>query len=435
MNYDDAVNYIHSLLKFGIRPGLSGMGALLSCLGNPEKELKYVHIAGTNGKGSVSTAVSNIMIEAGYRVGLYTSPYVTDFLERVQFGGKPVARQLFADNVRKVKSVVGKLNSEGVTVTEFEALTAAAFLCYKELECDLVVLEVGLGGRLDATNVIPTPYVNVITSLSIDHCAILGDTIEKIAYEKCGIVKENSNVVTSFGQPDGALKVIKNTVHEKNGSLIIPDEKDIKIINSDIFGTHFIYKGKKYTVRMSGLHQIKNAVCAVEAANVLKKYFSVTDKNIADGIAKTVLPARIEIISQKPLVILDGGHNEDGAKAFFDTVSPCFNNKGKTIVVSGMMADKAVEKSLAPLMKACDVFIAVTPDNPRAMKAEELAKIASKYCNDVYCEQTVERAFEKYLPYITENDILCVVGSLYLAGEARPLLLKKYAKDEFSFFD
>ena len=184
MIYTEAVDYIHSLLKFGIRPGLSGMDALLRLLGNPHKGLKYVHVAGTNGKGSTSTAISNVLIEAGYRVGLYTSPYVTHFLERVQFCGKPVNEDIFAESVEKVKSAVTELENEGITITEFEALTAAAFLCYKELCCDVVVLEVGLGGRLDATNIIEKPLVNIITSLSIDHSAILGDTIEEIAFEK-----------------------------------------------------------------------------------------------------------------------------------------------------------------------------------------------------------------------------------------------------------
>ena len=200
MNYIESVNYIHSLLKFGIRPGLFGMDALLRLLGEPHRNLKYVHVAGTNGKGSTSTAISNVLTEAGYRVGLYTSPFVTDFLERVQFCGMPVDKNLFALSVEKVKNAVGKLEKENIVITEFEALTAAAFLCYKELECDAVVLEVGLGGRLDATNVIENPLVNVITSLSVDHSAILGSTVEEIAFEKCGIIKNGSKVVTSANQ-------------------------------------------------------------------------------------------------------------------------------------------------------------------------------------------------------------------------------------------
>ena len=392
MNYIEAVKYIHSLLKFGIRPGLNGMDALLHFLGSPQKDLKYVHVAGTNGKGSTSTAISNVFTDAGYKVGLYTSPYVTDFLERVQFCGKPIDKGLFAENVEKVKIAVEALEKDGVTITEFEALTASAFLCYKALECDVVVLEVGLGGRLDATNIINTPLVNVITSLSVDHSAILGNTIEEIAFEKCGTIKENGNVVCSFGQPEGALKVIEKTVKEKNNTLTIPCESDIKIQKSDIFGTDFVYKNQVYSVKMAGEHQVKNMTCVIEACNILKRYFNLTDDNIKSGIAETILPARVEIISEKPLVILDGGHNEDGAKAFYNAVLPELEKKSRVIVIAGMMADKAVENSLKPLMLKTDVFFAVTPDNPRAMKAHDLAEIASKYSKQVFTVQNIKEA-------------------------------------------
>lgn len=431
MNYNDSVNYIHSLFKFGIRPDLFGMGALLSYLGNPEKDLKCVHIAGTNGKGSTSTAVSNIGIEAGYNVGLYTSPYVSEFLERIQFNGKPIDKTLFAESVEKVKTAVEKLSGNGIAITEFEALTATAFLSFKELGCDFVVLEVGLGGRYDATNIISTPLVNVITSLSIDHSAILGDTVEKIAMEKCGTIKENSTVITSVGQPSGALEVIKATSKDKNAFLIIPDENSIKMTKTDIFGTEFEYKNKKYFVSMMGYHQVKNMVCAIETAEILKKNFDISESDIVNGISKTVLPARVEIISKSPLVILDGGHNEDGAKAFYDAVSPILKTKRKVITIAGMMADKAVEGSLKPLVSASDTFVAVTPENPRAMKAEELSRIAEKYCDDVSSVSSVVDAVREASQNIEENDVLCVVGSLYLAGEVRGELLKIFSKEKF----
>lgn len=424
MNYIEAVKYIHSLLKFGVRPGLVGMDALLHFLGNPHKGLKYVHVAGTNGKGSTSTAISNVFTDAGYRVGLYTSPYVTDFLERVQFCGKPVDKAIFAENVEKVKTAVEALEKEGFIITEFEALTAAAFLCYKELECDIVILEVGLGGRLDATNVIEAPLVNVITSLSIDHSAILGDTVEKIAFEKCGTIKENGNVVCSFGQPDDAISVIEETVKAKNNALIIPCEKDIKILKSDIFGTAFLYKNIEYFVKMAGEHQLKNMTCVIEACEILKEYFKITENNIKNGISKTILPARVEIISKKPLVILDGGHNEDGAKAFYNAVLPELRNKTRVIVIAGMMADKAVEESLKPLMKITDVFLAVTPDNPRAMKALELAQIAKKYSKQVFSVESVKEAAKIACAAADDNTAVLVVGSLYLAGEIRETLLE-----------
>lgn len=424
MNYEQAVNYIHSLLKFGIRPGLSRMDALLALLGNPHKNGKFVHVAGTNGKGSVSTAISNVLVESGLRVGLYTSPYVTDFLERVQFNGAPIEKSVFAENVSKVKNAVDELNENGVEITEFEALTATALLCYKAYNCDVVVLEVGLGGRLDATNVIGTPLVNVITSLSLDHTAILGDTVEKIAFEKCGTIKENGRVVCSCGQPQGALGVIKNICTERHNSLTVPDEKMINVKSSDIFGTVFEYKNIEYSAAMPGAHQLKNMTAVIEACEILKDYFEISDENIKRGIAKTVLPARVEVVSKQPLVILDGGHNADGAAAFFAALEPALIGRGKLYVVAGMMADKAVENSLAPLMKRCDGFYAVTPANPRAMKASELAGMAGKYCDDVHCADSPCEAVTAAFSALKENDTLCVVGSLYLAGEVRGELLK-----------
>ncbi len=424
MNFTESVNYIHSLLKFGVRPGLAGMNALLHFLGNPHKCLKYVHVAGTNGKGSTSTAVSNVLINAGYNVGLYTSPYVSHFLERVQFNGAPVDEVVFARNVEKVRNAVNELENSGTIITEFEALTATAFLCFNELECDVVVLEVGLGGRLDATNVIETPIVNIITSLSLDHTAILGSTIEEIAFEKCGTLKENAAVVCSMGQPEEALKVVKKTVSSVNGSLVIPEESNVFVLKSDIYGTEFMYKGEAYKTPMSGVHQVKNMTCVIEACNVLKSNFNISSQNIKNGIEKTVLPARVEILSKNPLVILDGGHNEDGAKAFYEAVKGEITKKERVIVIAGMMADKAVESSLMPLMKKTDVFFAVTPENPRAMKAHELAGIAIKYSEKVFTVENIKQAVNISLAAADEKTAIFVVGSLYLAGEIRDYLIE-----------
>ncbi len=428
MNYVESVNYIHSLLKFGIRPGLSGMNALLSYLGNPQKNCEYVHIAGTNGKGSTSTAVSNILISAGYSVGLYTSPFVSDFLERVQFNGSPVDKFLFAKCVTEVKCGVEKCEADDIIITEFEALTAAAFLCFKNLNCDIVCLEVGLGGRLDATNVIPTPLVNVITSLSIDHIGVLGDTIEKIAYEKCGTIKNNGVVVSSFGQPSDALSVIKNTSKEKNCELIIPDEKNIKLIKTDLYGTKFLYDNFEYETNLTGLHQLKNMTCAIETAKILKRKFTLTEQNIFEGILKTKLPARVEILCKKPLVILDGGHNEDGAKAFFDAVKSVFSQGKRVFTLAGMMGDKDVETSLKSLFSNSYKVFCVTPQNPRAMKCSELEKIASKYCSKTCVFDSAIAGVKFALSEINENDVLFCVGSLYLAGEIRTELIESLKK-------
>ncbi len=425
MIYTEAVDYIHSLLKFGIRPGLSGMDALLRLLGNPHNDLEFIHVAGTNGKGSTSTAISNVMIDAGYKVGLYTSPYVSEFLERVQFCGKPVCKDIFAQSVENVKSGVETLQTEGITITEFEALTAAALMCFKALQCDIVVLEVGLGGRLDATNVIKTPLANVITSLSIDHASILGDTIEEIAFEKCGTIKSNGKVVCSYGQPEGALKVVKDTCQKNNCTLVIPGESDIKVLKSDLFGTDFLYKDKEYSTALSGLHQLKNMTCVIEACSILSEKFSVTCENVFNGIKATTLPARVEVLSQKPLIVLDGGHNEDGAKAFFDVIKGYLQDKSRVVVMAGMMADKNVEASLKSLMSSCGTFVSVTPENPRAMSCLELSQIAEKYCPSVKSFHKATEGVDYCLSELTGDKIFLVVGSLYLAGEVREHIIEK----------
>ena len=247
---------------------------------------------------------------------------------------------------------------------------------------------------------------------------------EEIAFEKCGTIKENGNVVCSFGQPDGAIKVIQKTVNEKNNTLTIPCESDVEILKSDIFGTEFTYKNNTYFVKMAGEHQVKNMTCVIEACNVLKKYFEVSDENIKAGISETILPARVEIISKKPLVVLDGGHNEDGAKAFYNAILPELENKSRVVVIAGMMADKAVEDSLKPLMLKTDVFFAVTPDNPRAMKAHDLAEIASKYSKQVFTVGNIKEAVKISYAAADENTAVLVVGSLYLAGEIRETLLE-----------
>lgn len=423
MNYPESLDYIHSLLKFGIRPGLARMDTLLALLGNPHEGMKYVHVAGTNGKGSVSTAVSCILTSAGYKTGLYTSPYVTDFLERVQFNGKPVEKALFAESVAEVKEKIDIMNSRGEDITEFEALTAAAFLCYKKLGCDIVVLEVGLGGRLDATNVIPAPLVNIITSLSLDHTAILGDTIEKIAFEKCGTVKDGGSVVSAANQPEEALAVIKKTAAERGNSLVVPDLTECGLLSSSIRGIEFSYKGKRYQTSMPGYHQLINMTAVIEAANILKdKGFALSDEHICGGIAAAKLPARCEVIADEPLVILDGGHNEDGARAFYNMLVPALEGRAKLYVIAGMLADKAVEASLKRLCSRADVFIAVTPKNPRAMQSTELCSLASQYCGNTLAFNDVSEAISYVKPLLTERDTLCVVGSLYLAGEARVFL-------------
>lgn len=415
MNYTQAVEYIHSLQKFGIRPGLSRMDAVLCALGNVQDTLRFVHVAGTNGKGSTATAVARSLSCAGYKTGLYTSPYVVDFLERVQVDGSPVQRELFAGCVTRVKEASAVLAED--SLTEFEAITCAALLCYAQAGCDVVVLETGLGGRLDATNVIKNPMLCIITSISLDHTAILGDTLAKIAYEKCGIIKHGVNVICSPCQPAQALEVIKDTVQLRGCTLTVPDEAAACIIKSDITGSEFLYDNSQWRVNMAGEHQVRNMLCVIEALKLLKEYCPlVNDEAVHAGIAATTLPARIQILSQSPLVIIDGGHNPDGVLALTSALVPALKGRSLTVIL-GMMADKDVCTCVKTLCSLAQRVVCVTVNNPRAIKAGELAALAGQYCDDVRICDDARAAYAAQLSSASQDEVLLVSGSLYLAGE------------------
>ena len=404
----EAEKYVHSLLKFGIKPGLERINELLSLCGNPQGDLRFVHIAGTNGKGTTATFIANILSDAGYKMGLYTSPYVKDFLERIQIDGEPVKKRTFSLAVEKVKSAVEKMSEQP---TEFEVLTAAAMLCYKKENCDIVVLEVGLGGRFDATNIIGAPLCSVITSISLDHTAILGDTVSKIAFEKCGIIKENGVTVTSSNQNKEARAVIEKTAKEKNNSLIISDFDSAIITKESLYGTEFSYKNRKYKIRLTGAHQVENALNAIEAA----KLIGVKEKNIKNGLEKTEMKARMQIINTSPLTLIDGGHNEGCALALESVLKK--HIKTDIHAVIGMMADKDCEKYLSIILPLCKSVTTARPDNPRSISAEELAKMAKKYCENVFAAPTPKKARRQAEKNAGENGAVVICGSFYLAGE------------------
>ena len=409
MTYKEAENYVHSLLKFGIKPGLERINELLSLCGNPQGDLRFVHVAGTNGKGTTSTFIANILNEAGCKTGLFTSPYVRDFLERIQVDGTPVSKRIFASAVEKVKSAVEKMSDQP---TEFEVITAAALLCYKRANCDIVVLEVGLGGRFDATNIIDTPLCSVITSISLDHTQILGNTVSEIAAEKCGIIKENGITVTSSNQSAEALSVIKKTALEKNNRLAVSSFDSVKILEESLEGTEFSYRNKRYKIRLTGVHQVENALNAIEAARLID---GVTEKNIKDGLSKTVMTARMQIINDSPLTLVDGGHNEGCAKALEKVLKDFI--KTDIHLVVGMMADKDCEKYLSIILPLCKSVTTAAPDNPRAISAKDLAVIAKKYCDNVSAASSPVQARRIAERNAGKNGAVVICGSFYLAGE------------------
>ena len=411
MNYKESVEYIHSLLAFGIKPGLERISLLLKKLGNPQEKIDIVHVAGTNGKGSTSTMLANCLRKTGKKTGLYTSPYVISFCERIQIDGKNIDENIFAENCTLVKSEIEKLNSENIIITEFEAITAIAFLCFYKEGCDCAVVEVGLGGRFDATNVIKKPKAVVIASISRDHTAILGDTLEKIAFEKCGIIKENSHVFTSAKQKPKVLSLIKDTTWSRNGVITVTEPKSAKIIEHTPYGTKFLYKNKEYELSLAGAHQVENALNVIETAS----YLGVSYEDIFNGIKETVMIARMEIIGEKPLIIRDGGHNEGCGKALYKYLTD--NNIKNIIAVVGMMADKDTEKYLRNVASLCDCVITTTPSNPRAMNCKNLLYVANNYCCNVLSFEKPKEAYKKALKLADKNSTVLVCGSFYLMSD------------------
>lgn len=411
MNFNESVEYIHSLLAFGIKPGLERISMLLDLLDNPQDKLKIIHVAGTNGKGSTSTMISNMLIASGKKTGLFTSPYVIDFCERIQIDGKNVSKNIFAECVTQVREKQEELNKKDIIITEFEAITVSAFLCFVKADCEYVVLEVGLGGRFDATNVVKKPEAVVITSISLDHVAILGDTIEKIAFEKCGIIKENVPVITSSNQHGDALKVIRETCKSKNCNLIITNPHKAEIVDDTIFGTEFLYENNQYNTKLTGNHQIENTVNAIECAKVL----NLSDRAIAQGIENTKMIARMEIIGTNPLVIRDGGHNEGCADALHNFLKKY--NVQKINMLIGLMADKDVEGYVQKIAPLCNSVVTVTPSNPRALDGESLKKIIEKYCDNCKFINNPKEGYKYILSDSCEDETVLVCGSFYLMSD------------------
>lgn len=419
MTYENALAYIHSTLKFGIKPGLHRIERLLADMGNPQDNLKYIHIAGTNGKGSTSTMTANVLSVAGYKTGLFISPYIEDFCERISINGKNIRHEELSTEVENIIPYIDKMRSEGFEhPTEFEIITAVAFSYYNKMGCDFVVLEVGLGGGLDSTNVIKSPLVSVITSISFDHTEILGDTIEKIANEKCGIIKENSNVVLYPLQKEEVFSIVENTAKQKKSRLFIPDIKNIKIISQNIEKTYLEYKQLKIDLYLGGEHQIYNLSTAIETLNVLiENGLNISNQNIIDGIAKTKVPGRLEILSKDPLVLIDGAHNLSGIMALCNTIDTNLS-KRHIVVLMGMLKDKEYEACINEISKRANEFIGVAVNNPRTLSAEQTANIARNNTNAQAIDD-INSAVKKAISLLRDDSVLIICGSLYLIGDVK----------------
>lgn len=431
MNYQQAIDYIHGIERFGSKPGLARTKELLKHLGSPEKSLKFVHVAGTNGKGSTSAFITGMLQEAGYRVGLYISPFLERFNERIQINRCEIPNNELAILVTQIKSICEEISKTPVGhPTQFEITTALALKYYAEQKVDIVVLEVGLGGRFDATNVIPAPEVAVITTIGFDHQAILGDTLAKIAYEKAGIIKKNSIVITGV-KDNESLAVITKRVNEEEATLyaIIKNfaskNREFKLqsqqftyesLNSDIYDI---------SISLNGIHQIDNACVAIAAVEVLQsKGYKISWQAITEGIKKVKWPGRMEVVAKKPTIILDGAHNTHGTKALAKSMRELKQNK-RIITVIGILKDKDFVEMVEHIADLTDYAIITAPDYYRALNINVLAAEAKKLIKNVRAIAPVTKAIEQAKKIANEDDIILVTGSLYTIGEARSFLTKE----------
>ncbi|MBO4468437.1 MAG: bifunctional folylpolyglutamate synthase/dihydrofolate synthase [Clostridia bacterium] len=398
MNRDETIAYIHSLGKFRFPASLERIKNVCRKLGDPQNAFKSIHIAGTNGKGSTAQMLSNILIKSGFKTGTFISPFIIDFNERIGINGEFISDNDLCLYAEKVKDT-------GVELNEFEFITAMCFLYFRDKKVDIAVMETGLGGRLDATNVLGDVSVSVITKIGLDHTAVLGDTIEKIAAEKCGIIRRGVPVVTVCNQDEKALSVIK----KHSGDLTVPETP--KILRSDLCGNEFLYRGKKFELSLLGEHQIYNAVTAIEAVGKFSP--GIPYEVLKSALFETVFPARLEIVSKEPLVIIDGAHNPDGGQAlakFLETVGQ------KVTVVCAMMRDKNCHGFIEKTAKYTDLFIATGIDLPRCLPASELETIAGEYIENTRAISDVKTALSE--AERTKNPVF-VIGSLYLASKVR----------------
>lgn len=420
MTYEKAVQFIESSKPQGSKLGLERMLKLCAHLGNPQEKLRVVHVAGTNGKGSTCQMIAAMLKQGGYHVGVYLSPYLTDVRDNMVVNGRKISQVDFARICGKLKKAADALAQENELVTEYELLTALAFLYFESKKCDMVILETGLGGRLDATNVVLKPLVSVLCAIDYDHMAVLGNTLKEIATEKCGIMKKDGVTVCYGAQPAEAQNVIVQRAAQRHNELIFPDMAKFSVQKSTLQGTRFLYGDNAYFIRLAGAHQVQNALVALETVSVLQKSYGIyiSDKDVRIGIAKAKNPARMEILNQKPLVILDGAHNEQGMEALVSFVK-LHVKQHPLIVVFGMLMDKPYEKAIAMLAPICDVLIGVTPDNLRALPATVTVELAIKAGVKAHAAENIKQAATMALGEVQYHGAVVICGSLYLAKDVK----------------
>ena len=432
MNYEEAVQYIHTFFQFGAKNGFENISRLLAEYGNPQDTLQFIHIAGTNGKGSVTAMSASVLRQAGYRVGMYISPYVIRFNERIQVDGEMIPDEDLAQLTTELSQTVDRLFDEQRMITQFEFITALAMIYFARRGCQVVCLEVGMGGRLDPTNVIPKSLVSVIMSISLDHTKILGDTVDKIAFEKCGILKQNGVAVSYPCQDPKALAVIMEQCALKNNRLVIPGAASIQVLEETIFGSEILYQGNRYRIPLAGRHQIYNASVVVEVVKLLREQgFSLPQEAVEEGLEKTRFPARQELLCRQPLVILDGAHNASGAQSLISTLQKIPAHPRVGIV--GVLSSKDYQAVADATVSYFDQLFTVKPeDKPgtAGLHSHVLADYIRTLGVPVDQCASEEEALSRALEAAGPQGALVIYGSLYLASTMREIILKKLEKDQ-----
>ena len=422
MTYEEAMNFIQNTNKFGTVLGLDHIRELLERLGNPQDSLKIVHIAGTNGKGSILAFLASVFRESGYRAGRYVSPASFSYEERFRINEENISRKDLCHYMEKVKKTAEEMVRDGKDhPTMFEIETALSFLYFRDQKVDAVLLETGMGGRLDATNIVSRPICTVIASIGFDHMQYLGNTIEEIAGEKAGIIKEGCPVV-SYDNRKEANEVIKAAAAGKHCPLTFVNSQGIRVISQSLKGQSFSYRSsrgrwyEKIEIPLLGTHQIYNAAAALEVLEVIKNYYCISEFQTEEGFRKTRWRGRLELLSKHPLIFCDGAHNPDGARCLAEFLRNNFTNR-RIIYIMGVLADKDYRVMLQETAGIAECIYTVAPDSPRALPGSELGEAAELYYDKVYVRDRLAPCLREVKKEAGEDDVIVIFGTLSFQNE------------------
>ena len=427
MNFTEAETYLHTISKTGSVFGLATIRELLQRLGDPQNTLKFIQIAGTNGKGSVLACLSTVLTQAGYCTGRYFSPHMASYRETIQVNGEPMEKASMARHLTEIQKAARQMEEEGMAApTYFESLTALAFLYFREKDCDVVVLEAGLGGRLDATNVVTTTILELIVSIGMDHMDVLGNTIEEITAEKAGIIKPNT-IVVSAPQKPAAREVLEAICRERGCTFRCVEDTQIKEVRFEGGMQQFSYKSwKNVAISLAGTYQVNNASLALEGVEALRKLgFSLSDRQVYEGMARAAWWGRFTQIAKEPTVIVDGAHNEDGARALRDSLERYYKGR-RLYYIFGVFQDKAYQKIIQLTAPLAEYIITVqTPNNPRALPARTLKEAVAAVNPNVEAAGSIPDAVRKLNQMAKKDDVIIIFGSLSFLKEAERAVLEE----------